>query len=317
MRWFPVAVVAVLAGIGATLWAGSLPERRYENDACQHRMIYNYAPETEMGLVTLGGSRVRVSTNATDFNRVLEELRPDAAPMHNLAHSYFSIGKEYVLLRDLLEHHSPKAVVIMIEPRKADFGDAHPGFADIARLSDIPLAVSALWPESPLAAIRAGRDIVFEHLFPFDRAGRQHREMTDHNCDRLDYRLSVDILDRAATRFETVSRTTLDWDLTQPAEDGFLRWMTAYRALSEASGTQVMFLLVTATTEPLPAADMESRFEEATGLALITLDPALHARLSADGKRDASHMNAAGREEFLPWLITRIEEKCSQPEGCL
>lgn len=311
-----VSTCVVLVALGTLLWMGDKPERRYESEACPHRIIYDYTPDPAMGLVTLGGSRVRVSTSEPDFNAYLAAERPDAVPMHSVAHSIFSLEKEYVILRDLLENHAVKSVIIMIEPRRADFGAAHPDFTEIARLKDIPLAVSTLWPESPINAVRAARDIIFQHLDIFDKVGEQHRQMTVRGCDALDYRLDVGQLDQADRMYRTLGTERLEWDLMAPEEEGFLRWMAAYRALAQQTGTEIMFLLMTATSEPLPPDDLEIRFENITGLPLITLDRDMHDQLVAMGKRDSGHINKPGRDIFIPWLVAKIESKCRRTDGC-
>ncbi len=266
--------------------------------------------------MTVGGSRMRVSTNARHFDEVLAELRPGALPVHNLAHSYYSIGKEYVLTKEFLERHNPKAVVVMLEQRLERLGAVRPQLTRIARLSDIPLLVSAVWPEDKLNAIRAARDVIFEHLAPFGRVQSPHPEMTIRNCDRLDYRLDVLALDQAAKIYESVSNKTAEWDLTDPGHDGLKRWIAAFKDLSRESNTEIIFLLITATAEPLPAPELEREFEAETGMPLIIFDEELHKKLVENGKRDNSHMNQAGREIFLPWLVSRIEEKCSRSDGC-
>lgn len=314
---FRLVLICVMLALGAILLWGDEKERRYERSACQYRMIYDYEPEPAMGLVTLGGSRVRVSTSATHFNELLSKLRPEALPVHNLAHSVYAIGKEYVILRDLLENHKPKSVLVMIKPRSANFGSAHPSFIEIARLSDIPLAIKTIWPESRMNALLAARDILLQHLNPLERVGKQHSEMTDRNCDKLDYRLNVQSLHSAQRIYEVASQKVLDWDLTAPSERGFLQWMAAFQKLREKTGVEFIFLLMTGTSEPLPAADMGKKFEEITGMPLITLDRELHAKLSAGGKRDSSHLNEIGRVDFIPWLIGKIEQKCRRSDGCL
>jgi hypothetical protein len=87
---FSLMLCIVFSIFTSMLWYGNSAERRYKNSACQYRMIYNYSPKPEMGLVTLGGSRLRVSTSARHFNQILNKLRPNYSPMHNLSHSIFT-----------------------------------------------------------------------------------------------------------------------------------------------------------------------------------------------------------------------------------
>ena len=122
MTRFVFACGLVMVCLAFVLWKGDQPERRSEDGACQYRMIYDYQPDPPMGLVTLGGSRVRVATSARDFNPILAQMRPDAAPIHDLAHNYFSLGKEYVLARDLLDEHDVKSILIMIECARTAIG---------------------------------------------------------------------------------------------------------------------------------------------------------------------------------------------------
>ena len=92
--------------------------------------------------------------------------------------------------------------------------------------------------------------------------------------------------------------------------------MQAYRDISNASGTEVIFLLITGTSEPLPAPDFAAQFEAAFGLPLIVMDRDLHARLARMGNRDNHHMTPAGRAVFLPWLVDQIEQTCRRADGC-
>ena len=300
------------------LWYGNSAERRYKNSACQYRMIYNYSPKPEMGLVTLGGSRLRVSTSARHFNQILNKLRPNYSPMHNLSHSVYSLEKEYVIARDMLAEKKVKTLLIMIEPRPGsnDYGRAHPDFLEIAKLSDIPLAVKAYWPESAITAINAVKGIIVEHLKISERVGKQSNEMSDRDCDKYDYRLNVDVLDRGLSTFNKISGIRKDWNLDASNEEGFLQWMKHFHRLSTKTNTQIIFLLLTATNEYLPKSKVENNFFNKTQMQLITLSPEIHAMLSPWGKRDNSHLNEKGREIFIPWLVEQIENKCMRKDGC-
>jgi len=316
MRRFVFAGLLAFTALICAVALGSTPERRYESAACQYRMIHDYTPEQGFGLVTVGGSRMRVATSAREFNPLLAEKVPQAAPMHNLSHSYFTLEKEYVLIDELLRKHGAKSVLVMIEPRQADFGKAHPDFLEIARLQDIPLTMKALWSEDPHAAFSAAKAVVFQHLRFIDRVGKPHKEMTLFDCDRLDYRLDVRALDAANKKYISGPLGTLNWSLDDPDQHGLAVWLNAYKELAEKYDTEIMFMLITATPEPLPDPALEAKFLEKFDMPLITLDPELHAVLSEGGKRDASHINQQGRAVLLPWLIDEIAAKCRREDGC-
>lgn len=302
----------------AILVLGAQPERRYQNDACQYNMIYKADPKVPIGLLTLGGSRVRVSTHARDLQAIIDERNPEALTMHNLAHSIFVLEKEYVLLRDLLERRNVKSALIMIERPNGGLDRNIADFFTIARLSDIPMAFNALWPENPKYAILSVRDIIWEHLRFYARTdGKKHKEQTDFDCDKLDYRLNIPALADAEAKFEMSKLETLDWDVLNNSGTVFLRWMKAYKTLADEAGVQIIFIVITATSEPLPSYNLEATFFSKTGMHLITMDREIHEKLSMIGKRDSSHINQQGRRIFLPWLYQRILEKCTRQDGCL
>lgn len=313
-------VLAAVISLSIILWLGDRPERRYEGSPCQYRMIYGTDEnDRPMGLVTLGGSRVLVATKADHFNQVLKVRNSDALPVHNMAHSHFSLEKEYVLLRDLLEVRRPKAALVMIEPRYAgskQYGKVHPDYVEIARLSDIPYAVRALWPEDRLAAVAVVRDILWEHFRFFDRVKNPPRGTTSQNCYPKDHRLNVDQIWEGYRLHQKSKAATLQWDLTAPDGRGFLRQIAEFKKLSEHYGMPVIFILMTGSGEPLPERDFDLRFESVTGMKLIILDEHIQAALTMGGRRDRSHINHKGREMFLPWLIDQIEKKCHSSKGC-
>lgn len=321
MKLFTVALATVALTIVVTAFAGDLPARRYENDACQYNMAYLQNPSDDIGLLTLGGSRARVAMQAKHFNEILQDLRPDSLPVYNFAHSIYSLEKEYVLLRDIVSRRTPKAALIMIEPRQRDLGSSHPDFHTVAKLEDIPLALSTLWPESKIESLNAVRAILWEHLRFFERTeGKLHRQETKVDCDRFDFRLNVPVLERAFSRYEErkeLESHVLKWDLTSSNQEGFLRWMRAYKELSQEYDFEIFFILMTGMADKLPPVDLETRFENATGMPLIAFDKNIHAAISPDGRRDGSHINKVGRDIFLPWLIGRIEDKCRSETGCL
>ncbi len=316
MKAFAITASLVGASITAIFYFGSQPERRYADNGCQYRMIYSQEAGQEAGLLTIGGSRMLVATSGRHFNDILKEAKPDARPVYNMSHSIFTLEKEYFLLRDFLERHSLKTALIMIEPRRKDFGSIHEDAAMIARLSDIPITVRALWPEDPIQSLVAARDVVVQHLKVTERPKEPHEETSLHDCDRLDYRLDIEGLNVADVKYRTMGDRRLEWDLSLEEEQGFLKWMDAFHDLKAAHDFELFFLVMTGMSEPLPPPGFETDFRQATGHKLIVLDDAIQAKLSNMGRRDSSHINEKGRDMFLPWLIDRIDAGCERPDGC-
>lgn len=325
-----VSGILTLFLCAVVLWLGGSEERRYENYECNQRMIYDYKPVGEMGLLTLGGSRIRVATATPDFDLFMDEEDMSSGLVHNLGHTNYSLGQEYVFLRDALEKHSPRSVLVMVEPRMAKFGTVEQGFIETARLSDIPLAMRTAWVEEPRVAISVVRDIFVKHLYvmrPIKNLMKKYLRISNsslakrypnpRNCDTGDHRLSVQKLANAEQKYNEVSKQILEWDLSSGSEVGFLRWMKAYKLLADSRNVGIIFLLMTGTDEPLPQEGFSKKFEDVTGMPIITLTSELHEIISRNGKRDNIHLNSLGRKEFIPWLIDQIKEKCRLEVKCI
>ena len=313
---FRVTAAAVLIGIAGLIWAGGAAERRYANSACQYQLVHQ-SPE-EMGLVAIGGSRMLTALDAIDLNA---QLDADGAPhsrAFNLAHSHYALGKEYVLLRDLFENWSPKAVLVMLDPRAPRLGEVHPEFTEIARLRDIPTYASALWTEDPAAAAQSIVEILRHHLRFGARLADRYRKIPADlvfNCHLGDYRLTLDHLELGEERRATGTKT-FEWDPAIPEERFNRVFVRAISELAQQNGAQAIFLHLPRTGSPVPDPTVSGAFRAATGAELITLNQDLADRLSASGRRDLTHINAEGRRILLPWLIERIRSVCRIESGC-
>jgi hypothetical protein len=320
MSRFRVALIAGLVGLAGLVWAGGTPERRYANTACQHFLMQQ--DPRDMGLVTIGGSRMLTATDSDHLNEILDRTGIDHLPAFNMAHSHFTLAKEYVVIRDLLEQGwRPRSILVMIEPRRGRYGAIHPEFAEIARLSDIPLSILAIWPEDPWAAIAGAGQILRHHLLAWQRIKlpKNAKVRTNlSNCHLGDYRLTVDHLARREELTERVRRRgPLQWDISG-SEDSFTRtYIAALNDLAETYDTQVMFLHLNRAGKSSPPPEFADAFHAATGARLLIPPSDLMAEMDRIGRRDLTHINAHGRETFLPWLISEVQARCENPEGCL
>lgn len=316
MLAFRVTAAAVLLGIAGLFWIGGSAERRYANSACQYQLIHQ--PPEEMGLVAVGGSRMLTALDAIDLNAQLDADGTPHSRAFNLAHSHYTLEKEYVILRDLFENWSPKAVLVMIEPRAPRLGMVHPEFTEIAQLRDIPIYASALWTEDPAAAVQSAVEILRHHLrFGPKLAERYRKPLADlvFNCHRGDYRLTLDHLEQGEKRRAAGIRT-FEWDTTVPEERFNRVFVRAISELAQQHGAQAIFIHLPRTGSPVPDTSASEAFRAATGVDLITIDKDLAKRLSASGRRDLTHINAEGRRVFLPWLIERVRSICRRETGC-
>lgn len=316
MLIFRVTAAAVLLGIAALIWTEGTAERRYANSVCQYQLIHQ-APE-EMGLVSVGGSRMLTALDAIDLNAYLDADGTPHSRAFNLAHSHYTLGKEYVLLRDLFENWSPKAVLVMLEPRAPRVGQVHPEFTELAKLRDIPIYASALWTEDPAAAVQSAVEILRHHLRFGPKLAERYRKPPANlvfNCHRGDYRLTLDHLELGEKRRKAGTKT-FEWDSTLPEERFNRVLVRAISELAQQNGAQAIFLHLPRTGSPVPDPTVSEAFKAATGADLITLDQDLADRLSISGRRDLTHINAEGRSILLPWLIERVRSICRIENGC-
>lgn len=313
----------VLLGIFAcafalVVWLGDRAERRYVNSQCQYRMI-EQTPDA-MGIVSVGGSQMLTAADADDLNAVLDKTGGTHAPAYNLAHSYFTLAKEYVLLRDLFEAGwRPRTVLVMLTSRNRRHGTVHPEFAEIARLSDIPISLRAIWAESPWAAIAGAAQILRHHLQIWEHV-KLPKNAPDRvrNCHLGDYRLTLEHLQRGPElRALAAKRKVLPWDIAGPGEIFTRTYVEAIADLAAEHGAQAIFVNIPRVGTPLPAPEFPAQFLDATGVRFLTPPVEMARRLDAAGRRDISHMNAAGRAYFQPWLIEEIRSACTFDHGCL
>ena len=307
-----------IALLAVTLWIGDRAERRYVNSQCQYRMIGQ--DPGEMGIVAVGGSQMLTAADSDDMNALLDEIGIEHLPAYNLAHSYFTLGKEYVLLRDLFEAGwRPRTVLVMLRTRKHRHGTVHPEFAEIARLSDIPISLRTIWDEDPWAAIAGAAQILRHHLQIWESV-KLPRNAPDRvqNCHIGDYRLTLEHLERTPKLRQLAERRgTQDWDINSPSEAFTRIFVKAIADLANENGSQAVFVSLPRLGTPPPKDGFAEAFLAATGAPILITPPEMAARLDESGRRDISHMNAAGRAYFQPWLIEQIRAVCTMPHGCL
>ena len=307
----------IFAGL---ILVGGQPERRYHGNTCQYQVIYG--DDAALGLVAIGGSRMLAAANASELDSIIASRNPNASPSANIAHSYYSVEKEYVLLRDLLSERPVKTALVMLEPRGNSFGSLHSEYSPIAKLSDIPLTVSAAFQEAPARVLAGIWDIINAHFKPWYAletalAPRVFDvDPTPLDCAPTDYRLNIVALNNAEQRYQARRGQPLEWDLDAPEEQAVLTWVRASQAIADQHDTALFFILMTGTSEYLPDSALPEIFRQKTGSELIVFDAQIHQQLASDGKRDSSHINAAGRDIFLPWLVDQIAKNCPRQDGC-
>ena len=314
MKLFGVAVLTTSAFLAATILLGDQSARRYQGMDCQHNVIWG--DDSPMGLVTIGGSRILVAGIVEDVEAALEAKGFDHLPAANIAHSYYSVEKEYVLLRDLLDHRPVKTALVMIEPRGNSFGRLSSDFPNIAKLSDLPKAWQASGHEAPFAVFTDLWTSIKAHMKVWNIALEPAPKSASQDCAPLDYRLDLIALADAAQKYDQKTGQFLEWNLESKEEQAVILWAKASKRLADMHGTELFFVLMTGTGEFLPDPKLASRFKEQTDADLIVLDPEMHQKLSTSGKRDGNHLNADGRAIFLPWLLDQIAAQCKNPKGC-
>ena len=316
MRKFWITLTLICMGFVMLIAFGTLPERRYADGlSCYYRLIY--ADDGPIGVAAVGGSQMRDAVHVLDFDQLLDARGIDHDPTYSIARKNYHFAAEHLLMRDLITQRPVKTALIMIEPFRLDT-EVTETTLKIALLSDLPLVWRSLAGTDFTNRVEVMRQIVVNHLKPTNGGRPPNVFAKPRRHCRLspDQRLDPEEMLDAQQTGRDLSGQTFDWNLQAPLQDGLVQNVRAFRDFAEGYGTKVIYLLMTGTDDPIAPPDLAERFYVETGAPLITFDPELHAWLAENGRRDPVHVNAAGREILMPWLINQIEEVCERPEGC-
>jgi len=131
------------------------------------------------------------------------------------------------------------------------------------------------------------------------------------DCHANDLRLDLRQLQIAAERREKNEAKTVKWQLSSLRDRYHMTYIKRLKALADRYDVPLFFIYL-----PRPSQSADTFLAE-TGVPLITPDPELQKRLNRGGRRDLTHINAAGRAYFLPWLQAEIEAACPEGRQCL
>ncbi len=330
MKKFFGATLVVCLVLGFLIVRGDSAEVRYRGSDCNYYLTYeNTGP---ISLAGFGGSRMRTAFDADDLARILRDSGHPEAIVYNGGHSHYSIEKEYVLVRDLLETRQVKTVVVMLQPRAMDYALISRDFKSIARVRDIPTIVNAVAHESLVEGVATSFKVLSERLklpepvpscHDKKNAKRRlckvavHREDPTRNCHPGDYRADLDRLLDAESRVEKMSTQIREWDPTSLENRFTLHFIKRIQSLAASKDTAVFFLFLYRTGKPFLPDGLSERFKMETGAELLIPPRDMVSQLAIDGRRDPTHMNSKGRALFLPWMIAEIKSRCPRADGCL
>jgi hypothetical protein len=299
---------------------GETPKRRYESLPCVYNAVFeNRIPA---GLVTAGGSRLMVSTPPGEIS---EELGKRGVPHlrgFNIAHSIYGVETEYVIIRDFLEQHQAKSLVIMLNPRHIrglDYVQRH--LSSVAKTSDVFEYMRTSFWDNPTLVLSTSLKIISNNFKFFEKIPSSKIESEPvSDCSLEDGRLNLKQLEIAYNRYEVYQNNEfeppLDWDFSKIGEASQIEWVRKINTLASKQGTQVFFLVISSGKERLPSPETAALFKKATGSTLLYFDKELYSVLSENGMRDFQHLNIVGRNIFIPWLIDEVTENCTRKDGC-
>ncbi len=329
MKVFYAALCLVIAGLAVKLAYGGTADRRYSRSDCNYRLIYENKGPVDLAMV--GGSRFLTAMDSDDLSAYLKARRGYSPVLYNVSHSHFAIEKEYVIIRDLLDERKVKTVVVMMQPRNWSRNIVHEDFYKMATLGDAVTIVGAAATEDPFVALSAAGRVVLEHLKPSQRLAsctngslndsrcrrHVHRKDPTRNCHSGDYRFDVrQLLAGERVRDVKLSRP-LTWKINSARETFNIVFIRKLQALADRHGTKLFFLYLPRTNQSTPKPEFARKFEAATGSQILIPPPDLVKKLALGGRRDNTHINAAGRKWFHPWLVRQLESRCPDINGCI
>lgn len=317
-RVFYGMLALVVGCLTLMIWSQGLPHNRYDGSSCQYQLTYGQT--IEPGLYTVGGSVMMTATDADDFNAYLAVTYPSSAPVLDAGHTYFSIEKEMVLIRDFLETQTPRSILVMMRPRRKSKSQVHDDFLPIVRLGDIPLAMQAIGAAYPLNALDIPSKVLRYRLasvFEESDVRRKAYATPTTDCHGTDYRLNLEQLEKSQLKLTDGELAENLWDLDAPKERINYTYIAALKEMTDAAGVPLMMMHLPMGGRALPEDGFAAQFAERTGVRLLMPDQALLDRLNEVGRRDLSHINALGRTYFLPWLTEQIRMHCPEGKTCL
>lgn len=315
MKRFKISLAVVCTGFTALLTFGSLPERRYADGmGCVYRAIYR--ADSAIGLAVTGGSQMQTAVDVNYTEELLAQRGISFDPVYSVARSNYSIATEHLLMEDLIEERTVKTALIMIEPA-ATANPLEDWVPQLASVADIPNLLSAMRGDTFTDRLEVVREVIVHHLKPTnDGLPPNYFAKPKPHCGRPDPRLDLKAMSDAEAARAELEGHALQWNLSDPLEQNLLGSVRRMKKLADQHDVELIYILMSATSDPLPDKSIEAAFFEATDVKLITFDEEIHTWLAENGRRDRSHINRAGREVFTPWLIDKISAVCARPEGC-
>ena len=315
MLRFKVVLILVITAIVALLLFGSLPERRFADGmGCTYRTIYKASGP--IGLVVTGGSQMQTAVDVEYLEELLAKRDINPNPVYSLARSNYSIITEHLLIRELIAERKVRTALIMIEPASSEV-ELPERVPKLAEISDVTEVWSLMLGQDFSKKLDTIRQIFVNYFKPTNGGVPPNIfGVAKHHCFRPDSRLDLPIMADAENKWKSLVDTSLDWDFTDQLQKNLLNSVRAMKLVADQHDVELIYILMSGSQDALPDNRLEREFYEATGAAIITLDRKIHDWLSENGRRDTVHINQAGREIFLPWLIERIQKVCRRKEGC-
>ncbi len=236
--------------------------------------------------------------------------------VYNVSHSHFFIEKEYVIARDLLERHQVKQMVVMLQPRNWVAKSISEDMHQLATLSDFIRISAASLTEGKLDGLQMLFSSIFQRAFTARKTAAECEEgkclsrnvpnSKSKNCHAGDFPYHLPKLLALEKKAIPALKRRLKWNPSETKERYHDIFITAFVELARKHKVRLSFLYLPRTNQPRPEVKMLSSFKDLYGVPLIMPPENIRAQLSLSGRRDATHMTAAGREYFLPWLLDTL-----------
>lgn len=311
-------IATLVGGIIGGLWLLDNPRYRYITYACQYNLIYGQTGRLDYAII--GGSRTLQSVGALELADAVREKTGREAVVYNLAHSWRGQGLNFVILRDLLERHEVKHLLVganLAQPKKY-----HARFYLVGRTTDLIESLIGQKRWGPNFTVvgditrmlierltKRASDWVRGKLQPRSPV-TEHAPAATKRCIGRDEPVDIWVLETAKARFEKYYVGKVwKWNFDDERERHNTHFYRRIVELAGEHGISVTFFYVhRAYYKPLDPAFAEE-FERRIGARLLIPPVSLAKELEADGYADQTHMTPSGRLRYTRWLYDQLSSE--------
>ena len=300
--------------IALFVYISNSPRIRYQ--PYPYHYEYTYAHRGDVDIAFMGTSRTMRAIIAPYFEERMRRNMGKEFIVYDLSRSGRGAGLEYVLVREFLENHNVKLLLVHFNDSLKEV--VHPNFFKVARFNDI-LNDYTTHPDNFILRLNFISRMIGLKLgesFHLLLQSNYLKKVYPTNVKTSDYSFPVpvrpDVLEKALAKYSKKWKKLphRNWNLNGPEEFRNTKYVHKLIKLAKDNKTEIIFFYIPRLYEPHISEEMISTFS--TEFGIEWLQPPLNVRLDMyepGGYTDTGHVNSRGAELYMDWLADMITQK--------